>query len=64
MREIFRPVACALSVACLALAMSVISGGDVLAQAKQAPQKQSAPAQAAPERDVAARLASLDARIP
>jgi hypothetical protein len=48
MREIFRPAACALSVACLALAMSVISSGDVLAQAKQAPPKQSAPAQAAP----------------
>jgi hypothetical protein len=48
MREIFRPAACALSVACLALAMSVISSGEVLAQAKQAPPKQSAPAQAAP----------------
>jgi hypothetical protein len=48
MREIFRPAACALSVACLALAMSVISSSDVLAQAKQAPPKQSAPAQAAP----------------
>jgi hypothetical protein len=47
MREIFRPAATALSVACLALAMSVVSSGDVLAQAKQAPQKQ-APAQAAP----------------
>ena len=40
MREIFRPAACALSVACLALAMSAISSGDVLAQAKQAPPKQ------------------------
>ena len=48
MREIFRPAVCALSVACLALAMSAISSGDVLAQAKQAPPKQSAPAQAAP----------------
>ena len=48
MREIFRPTACALSVACLAIAMSVISSGDVLAQAKQAPPKQTAPAQAAP----------------
>ena len=48
MREIFRPVAFALSVACLALAMSAISSGEVLAQAKQAPPKQSAPAQAAP----------------
>jgi hypothetical protein len=48
MREIFRPAACALSVACLALAMSVISNTDAMAQAKQAPPKQSAPAQAAP----------------
>jgi hypothetical protein len=48
MREIFRPAACALSVACLALAMSAISSGDVLAQAKQTPPKQTAPAQAAP----------------
>ena len=48
MREIFRPAVYALSVACLALAMSAISSGDVLAQAKQAPPKQSAPAQAAP----------------
>ena len=48
MPEIFRPAATALSIACLALAMSAISSGDVLAQAKQAPPKQTAPAQAAP----------------
>jgi hypothetical protein len=48
MRDIFRPAACALSAACLALAMSAVSSGEVLAQAKQAPPKQSAPAQAAP----------------
>ena len=49
MREIFRPAAAALSIACLALAMSVVSSGDVLAQAKQAPPKEAAPpAQAAP----------------
>jgi hypothetical protein len=48
MREIFRPAACALSVACLVIAMSAISSGDALAQAKQAPPKQTAPAQAAP----------------
>jgi hypothetical protein len=47
MREIFRPAAIALSTACLALALSAISSGEVLAQAKQAPPKQ-APAQAAP----------------
>ena len=48
MREIFRPAAFALTTACLALAMSAISGGEVLAQAKQAAPKQAAPAQAAP----------------
>ena len=48
MREIFRPAVCALSVACLALAMSAVSNTDAMAQAKQAPPKQSAPAQAAP----------------
>jgi hypothetical protein len=48
MREKFRPAACALSAACLALALSAISSSDVLAQARQAPPKQSAPAQAAP----------------
>jgi hypothetical protein len=56
MRDIVRPVVRALSLArlafamtCLALAMVVISSGDVLAQAKQAPPKQApAPAQAAP----------------
>jgi hypothetical protein len=48
MREIFRPAAFALTTACLALALSAISSGEVLAQAKQAPPKQAAPAQAAP----------------
>jgi hypothetical protein len=48
MREIFRPAASALSVACLALAISAVSSGELLAQAKQAPPKQAAPAQAAP----------------
>jgi hypothetical protein len=48
MRAIFRPAACALSVACLALAMSAVSSSDAMAQAKQAPPTQAAPAQAAP----------------
>src|SRR5437868_10895763 len=55
MREIVRPLARALSLvslalamACLALAIAALSGSDVLAQAKQAPPKQMAPAQAAP----------------
>ena len=40
MREIFRPAACALSAACLAFALSAVSSGEVMAQAKQAPPKQ------------------------
>lgn len=45
MREFIRPVAAALSIACLATSMAVISNTDVLAQAKQ----QTAPAQGAPQ---------------
>jgi hypothetical protein len=48
MRAIFRPAACALSVACLALVISTVSNTDAMAQAKQAPPKQAAPAKAAP----------------
>jgi hypothetical protein len=48
MRAIFRPAACTLSVACLALAISTVSNTDAMAQAKQAPPKQAAPAKAAP----------------
>ena len=44
MRQIFRPAAVVLTSACLALALSAISSGEVLAQAKQAPPKQAAPA--------------------
>ena len=55
MREIVRSLARALSLACLALAMAclalamvALSSGDVLAQAKQAPPKQMAPAKSTP----------------
>ena len=48
MREFVRPVAGALSIACLAAAMTIASIGGALAQAKQPPGKQMAPAQAAP----------------
>jgi hypothetical protein len=48
MREIARPFARAVSIACLVAAIAALSSGDVLAQAKQAPPKQPAPAQAAP----------------
>ena len=49
MREFVRPVATALGVACLAAAIATASAGDALAQAKEAPPQQTAPApQAAP----------------
>ena len=48
MREFVRPAVVALSVACLAGAMAVVSTGGALAQGKQAPPNQMAPAQAAP----------------
>jgi hypothetical protein len=43
MREFIRPVAVALSVACLAAAMAVVPTGGALAQAKPAPAQQAAP---------------------
>jgi hypothetical protein len=43
MREFVRPVAAALSIACLAASMAIISSTGALAQAKQAPAKQMAP---------------------
>jgi hypothetical protein len=48
MREIIRSALAALSVACLALSIAALFNSDALAQAKQAPPKQGAPAQAAP----------------
>ena len=47
MREFVRPFAATLSIACLAASMAMLSSSDVLAQAKQAPPKQMAPAQQA-----------------
>jgi len=47
MREFVRPVAAALSIACLAAMMAIASAGDAQAQAKQATPKQMAPAQTA-----------------
>jgi len=46
MREFVRPVATALSVACLAASFAMLSSNGALAQAKQAPAKQAAPAPA------------------
>jgi len=54
MREIFRPAAFVLTSACLALALSAVSSGEVLAQAKQAPPKQAAPAAPAPQQEAPA----------
>jgi hypothetical protein len=44
MREFVRPVAAALGVACLAAAIATASAGEALAQAKEAPPQQTAPA--------------------
>jgi hypothetical protein len=64
MREFVRPVASALSVACLAASMAILSSTGVLAQAKQAPPKQMAPAPAkqaapAPAQEVALKQVAL-----
>ena len=48
MSEIVRPVVSALSVACLAISLAALSTGNALAQAKQDPARQSAPAPAVP----------------
>jgi hypothetical protein len=48
MREFVRPVAAALSVACLAASMAIVSTESARAQAKPAPAEQAAPAQQQP----------------
>jgi hypothetical protein len=48
MREFVRPAAAVLGIACLAASMAIMSSSSAMAQAKQAPAKQMAPAQAAP----------------
>jgi hypothetical protein len=55
MREIVRPVVAALSIACLAASMAIVSGGSALAQNKQ----QMAPTQAAPPQDTAVKQIAL-----
>jgi hypothetical protein len=52
MREFIRPVAVALSIACLAASLAVISTGTALAQAKPAPAPQGAPPQAPPLKQI------------
>src|ERR1700728_1474204 len=56
MREIVRPAVAALSIACLAASMAIVSSGSALAQAKQ---QQMAPAQAAPPQDAAVKQMAL-----
>jgi hypothetical protein len=53
MREFVRPVATALSIACLAVSMASLSTGSALAQAKMAPAPQAAPQQPQPVKQVA-----------
>jgi hypothetical protein len=65
MRDSVRPVAAALSIACLAAAMAILSAGSALAQAKQAPAKQMAPAPqaAAPQPPALKQIALTDKQI-
>lgn len=55
MREFVRPVAAALSVACLAACLTIVATGSALAQAKQ----QMAPSQAAPQQPPALKQIAL-----
>jgi hypothetical protein len=48
MRDFLRPLAGTLGIACLATGLTILSTGGALAQAKQAPSSQMAPAQPAP----------------
>jgi hypothetical protein len=65
MRKFVRPVAAALGVACLAAAIATASAGEALAQAKEAPPQQTAPApQAAPAQlPVVKQIALTDKQI-
>src|ERR1700728_2548623 len=56
MREIVRPVVAALSIACLAASMAIVSSGGALAQASK---KRRARPQAAPPQDVAVKQMAL-----
>ena len=48
MRDLLRPFAGTLFIACLATGLTIVSTGSALAQAKQGPSSQMAPAQPAP----------------
>jgi hypothetical protein len=61
MREFVRPVAAALSIACLAASMAIMSSSDALAQAKpQMAPAQSAPPQEAPVKQIALTEKQID----
>jgi hypothetical protein len=59
MREFVRPAAAALSIACLSASIAMMSSTGAWAQAKQAPAKQMAPAQAAPPQPPAIKQMAL-----
>jgi hypothetical protein len=59
MREFVRPVTAAISIACLAASMAVISSSDALAQAKP----QTAPTEAAPQQAPVKQVALTDKQI-
>lgn len=65
MREIVRPLASVLSVACLAFSISAVSSSDVLAQAKMAPapKQQAAPPPAAAAAPALKQIALTDKQI-
>jgi hypothetical protein len=65
MREIVRPLASVLSVACLAFSMSAVSSSAVLAQAKMAPapKQQAAPPPAAAQAPALKQIALTDKQI-
>ena len=65
MREIVRPLASVLSVACLAFSISAVSSSAVLAQAKMAPapKQQAAPPPAAAEAPALKQIALTDKQI-
>lgn len=59
MREFVRPVAAALSVACLAASVAIVSTGSALAQPKMAPAQQAAP----PQQPALKQIALTDKQI-
>ena len=65
MREIVRPLASVLSVACLAFSISAVSSSDVLAQAKMAPapKQQAAPPPAAAQAPALKQIALTEKQI-